>query len=59
MKKFLSIVSYIYKEVNKDVLVVNVGVNDTEVSNVKSLAIFWKFDASNPAVPTFLTYIYP
>merc|ERR1712098_747856 len=26
-------------------------------SHVKSLAIFWKFDASNPAVPTFLTYI--
>jgi len=44
-------------EVNKDLLVVNVGVNDMEVSHVKSLAIFWKFDASNPAIPTFFTYI--
>jgi len=53
----IEVQSDIFVEVCKDVFVVYVNVRDGDDSiNFKSLALFWKFDASNPAVPSLLTY---
>jgi len=42
-------------ELSSDIIVVNVYVDG--IDDVKSMALFWKLDTSNPAAPTFLTYI--
>jgi len=42
-------------ELSSDILVVAVDVEG--IDDVKSMAVFWKLDTSNPAAPTFLTYI--
>jgi len=42
-------------EVSSDIIVI--GANVDVETGMWSLSLFWKFDASNPAVPNFMTYI--
>merc|ERR1712098_104906 len=47
----------LHLEVTNDILAVSVDVSDLNVVNVRTLVLLWKFDASNPTTPNFLTYI--
>ena len=47
---------YLEVKVSSDILLVLVE-GDLNISNVRALILFWVFDASSPATPSFLTYI--